>query len=68
VHIQSLLLLISVQSIITIEATADLQLCLPDTRAAVYSMVSVPNLYKRLLRLADSLVWTSQRSTAARTA
>ena len=55
-HIQRLLLLLSVQSIIAIEATADLQLCLPGTRAAVYSMVSVPNLYMRLLRLADSLV------------
>ncbi len=55
-HIQSLLLLLSVQSIITIEAMADLQLCLPDTRAAVDLMVSTPNLYMRLLRLADSLV------------
>ncbi len=37
-------------------------------RAAVYSLVNVPNCYVRLLRLADSLDCTSQRSTAARTA
>ncbi len=54
-HIQSLLLLLSVQSITTVEAMADLQLCLTDTGAAVYSRVSVPNLHMRLLRLADSL-------------
>jgi len=68
VHTPSTLLLSSVQSITTIEATAADQLCWPNSRAAVYSLVNVPNCYMRLLRLADSLDCTSQRSTAARTA
>ena len=34
----------------------------------MYSLVNVADLYLRVLRLADSLVCISQRSTAARTA